>query len=296
MDQFQLARHFCHAPVKRLGSGAGSCPRLTDLHRLVDTLAWTADGRELVFSSANSLAGARFLFRMAVANRAPKREVTDTGIEGVDPAVSPDGSTLVYARQNIEETSIWRLDPTADPRTETLQPVRLISSTRRNFTADMSPDGKHLIFSSARTGRTDIWLCDVNGGNLKQVTSFGASTPRWSPDGRKVVFESTRDGKSEIYSIDMETNVVRRLTFNISADVRPSWSRDGRFVYFSSKRTGKFQIWKVPTEGGEAVQITHGGGAYAVEAMDAAATYFASHQTSRPSSATPPLTAARSTT
>lgn len=249
--------------------------RLTDIHRLVDTLTWTADGRELVFSSANSLAGARFLFRVAVAHRPPKSEVTDTGIEGVDPAVSPDGSTLVYARQNIEQTSIWRLDPAAGaPRNETLQPERLISSTRRNFTADMSPDGKRLIFSSARTGRTDIWLCDVNGGNLKQVTSFGASTPRWSPDGRKVVFESTRDGQSEIYSINIDTNAVHRLTFDISADVRPSWSRDARFVYFSSKRTGKFQIWKVPAEGGEAVQITHGGGAYAVEAMDGHTLYY----------------------
>ncbi|MGP8243045.1 MAG: winged helix-turn-helix domain-containing protein [Bryobacteraceae bacterium] len=248
--------------------------RLTDLHRIVDALTWSADGRELFLSSATTLAGARFLFRVKASRRRVNDGVTDTGIEGLDPAVSPDGSMLAYARQNIEQTSIWRLNAGGGARNATPATARLISSTRRDFTADLSPDGKRLIFSSARTGTTDIWLCDLDGGNLKRVTSFGASTPRWSPDGRQVVFESTRDGQSEIYSIDIGTNAVRRLTFDPAADVRPSWSRDGRFVYFSSNRTGRYQIWKVPAEGGVAVQITHGGGAYAVETVGGRNLYF----------------------
>jgi Tol biopolymer transport system component/DNA-binding winged helix-turn-helix (wHTH) protein len=252
--------------------------QLTDLHRIMDTLAWTADGRELFFSSSPTLAGARFLFRVNASPLRSYGEVTDTGIEGLDPAVSPDGSVLTYARQNIEQTSIWRLSAGASAQAARPAPSRLTSSTRRDFTADMSPDGKRLVFSSARTGRTDIWLCDVDGSNLKRVTSFGASTPRWSPDGRKVVFESTRDGQSEIYSIEIETNNVRRLTFDPAADVRPSWSRNGRFVYFSSNRTGRSQIWKAPADGGEAVQITRDGGAYAVETMDGRNLYYVTQE------------------
>jgi len=270
-DVFVLALSRDMAPVQ-------DPVRLTDLHRIVDTLAWTADGAELFFSSARTLAGARFLFRVNATRHSVNGEVIDTGIEGVDPAVSPDGSVLAYARQNIEQTSIWRLNAGGGAQAATPEATRLISSTRRDFTADISPDGKRLIFSSARTGITDIWLCDVDGGNLKRVTAFGASTPRWSPDGRKVVFESTRDGQSEIYSIEMETNSVRRLTFDPAADVRPSWSRDGRFVYFSSNRTGRFQIWKVPSDGGEAVQITRDGGAYAVETVDGRTLYYVTQE------------------
>jgi Tol biopolymer transport system component/DNA-binding winged helix-turn-helix (wHTH) protein len=252
--------------------------RLTDLHRIMDTLEWTADGRELFFSSAPTLAGARFLFRVSATPLRNYGEVTDTGIEGLNPAASPDGSLLAYSRQNIEQTSIWRLSAGGNATTRGPTPARLTSSTRRDFTADMSPDGKRLVFSSARTGRTDIWLCDVDGSNLQRVTRFGASTPRWSPDGRKVVFESTRDGQSEIYSIEIETNSIRRLTFHPAADVRPSWSRDGKFVYFSSNRTGRSQIWKVPAEGGEALQLTRGGGAYAVEGMDGRSLYYVTQE------------------
>jgi Tol biopolymer transport system component/DNA-binding winged helix-turn-helix (wHTH) protein len=249
--------------------------RLTDLHRIVDTLAWTGDGRALYFSSSRSLAGARFLFRVNAtppANPHDHNDPTDTGIEGVDPNLSPDGAQLVYARRNIEQTSIWRLS--AGAGSEPSLATKLISSTRRDFTADISPDGKRLVFSSARTGTTDIWVCDIDGSNLKQVTSFGATTPRWSPDGRKVAVESTRDGQSEIYVIDMITNAIRRLTFDPSADVRPNWSRDGRFIYFSSSRTGRAQIWKVSSEGGEPVQITHNGGAYAVETADGRTLFY----------------------
>ncbi len=246
--------------------------RLTDQHRIVDTLAWTADGRELYFSAARSLAGARFLSRVSVSRRRLNTDVTNTGIEGVDPNLSPDGSALAYARLNIEQTSIWRL--AAGKASEEPVTTRLVSSTRRDFTADMSPDGRRLIFSSARTGTTDIWVCDIDGGNLRRVTTFGASTPRWSPDGRKVAFESTRDGQSEIYSVDMVTNEAQRLTFDPAADVRPSWSRDGRFIYFSSNRTGRHQIWKMPAGGGEPVQITRDGGAYAVETVDGRQLYY----------------------
>ncbi len=246
--------------------------QLTNLHRIIDTVAWTPDGRELFFSAAASLAGARFLFRMR-ADQQP-RAPRETGIEGLQPAISPNGALLAYSQQNIEQTSIWRLRLDGgglDKRPET---NRLISSTRRDFTADLSPDGKRLIFSSARTGLTDVWMSAVDGSEMQRLTSFGASTPRWSPDGRRVVFESTADGQSEIYIFDIESRRARRLTFDPGADVRPSWSRDGRYIYFSSNRTGKFQIWRVPTDGGEARQITRMGGSYGVESFDGKTLYY----------------------
>lgn len=247
--------------------------RLTNLKRIVDTVAWTADGKEIFFSSARSLAGARFLFRVNVSSSVRGSPV-DTGIEGIDPAVSADGSSMAYARQNLEQTSIWRLKAGSSGQSKVTTAARLLSSTRRDFTADISPDGHQLVFSSARTGTTDIWICDLDGGNLKRITSFGASTPRWSPDGKKIVFESTRDGQSEIYWIDIQTNAIHRLTSDPAADVRPSWSRDGKFVYFSSNRTGKHQIWKVAVNSGDPIQITHGSGAYGIETPDGRFLYY----------------------
>ena len=108
LDQLQLSgRRLCCRFRATATIPAQEPIRLTDLHHIVDTLAWTVDGRELYFSAARSLAGARFLlFRVSANNRSLNSNVTDTGIEGVDPSVSPDGSALAYARLNIEQTSI----------------------------------------------------------------------------------------------------------------------------------------------------------------------------------------------
>src|SRR5258705_230791 len=66
----------------------------------------------------------------------------------------------------------------------------------------------------------------------------------------------------------------RRLTTDNATDTNPSWSRDGRWLYFSSNRTGTFEIWKMPSTGGEARQLTRGGGATAHEAADGRWIYF----------------------
>lgn len=242
--------------------------RVTDLHRLVDTIAWTADCRGLYFSAAETLAGARSIYRVDASAARLNEGLAETGIEGTDPAVSLTGSALLYVRENIEQTSVWRVEPGSPPRRS-----RLMSSTRRDYTADLSPDGKRLAFSSARSGPTEIWTSRTDGSELKRVASLGAS-PRWSPDGRRIAFESTVDGQSEIYVIDVDSGNRLRLTDQPGADIYPSWSRDGGFIYWSSDRSGKPQIWKIASRGGDPVQITRQGGVYAVEAPDGRSIYY----------------------
>jgi hypothetical protein len=77
-----------------------------------------------------------------------------------------------------------------------------------------------------------------------------------------------------LYVIDADGGVPRRLTPQPSWDVMGTWSRDGRWIYFLSDRTGTRQIWKIPAEGGEAVQVTTGGGGYAEESWGGRHLYY----------------------
>jgi Tol biopolymer transport system component len=56
--------------------------------------------------------------------------------------------------------------------------------------------------------------------------------------------------------------------------VVPTWSRDGKWVYFTSDRSGEYQVWKMPAQGGAPVQVTRGGGFYALESSDGQTLYF----------------------
>src|SRR5262249_45456311 len=149
---------------------------------------------------------------------------------------------------------------------------RLMSSTRRDYTADISAENR-LVFSSVRSGPTEIWTSNLDGSGFNRISTL-AATPRWSPDATRIAYQSTADGRSEIFVITVASGQVLRLTNGPGADIYPSWSRDGQFLYFSSDRTGKSQIWKVPSGGGQAVQITKGGGTYAVETFDGKAIYY----------------------
>lgn len=251
---------------------AGEPVRLTDARTIIGPMAWTPDSRSIVFSAATTAAGSRHLSQLVDASPGVKSAIKELGIEGDYPAIARTGLKLVYVRKNLEQSSIWRLE--LDSASSLPRQVRMVSSTRRDFTTDLASDGVHLVFSSVRSGPSEIWMSEKDGSNLRRLTSIGGSTPRWSPDGKRIVFESNHRGQPEIYVLTISTESVLRLTSDQGSNLRPSWSRDGRYVYFGSNRTGKSQIWKVPSSGGDAVQITRRGGIYAVETFDGNSIYY----------------------
>jgi Tol biopolymer transport system component len=174
--------------------------------------------------------------------------------------------------------NIWRIEARGTKGAGASPPAKLISSTRSDESPQYSPDGKKIVFSSSRTGDLELWMCDADGSNPVQLTSFDGphvGSPRWSPDGRQIAFDSTAAEHRDIYLVGVDGGRPRRLTTEPSADVRPSWSRDGRFVYFGSDRGGEWQVWKAPAEGGPAVQLTRGGGREAFESPDGRFVYYA---------------------
>ena len=102
------------------------------------------------------------------------------------------------------------------------------------------------------------------------LTSLGSTwvgSPRWSPDGATVAFDRYEHGHSAIYTVSSEGGKPLRITGDES-DTRPSFSRDGKWIYFTSNRSGTMEVWKVPPTGGTALQVTHGGGSFALESAD----------------------------
>ena len=239
-------------------------------------LAWTADGRDIVFARAGWMADAGWLWKIPRSGGEPER--LQFGQEGVEPSIR--GNRLVYARQ-VANINIWRrkLNSSLSPGPAD----RFISSTRMESGPQFSPDGSKIAFESTRSGTYEIWMCRSDGSDLIQLTHFNSSTgtPRWSPDGRQIAFDSRVPGNADIFVLDSQGGLPRRLTSESSSEVVPSWSRDGRWIYFASDRTGSQEIWKMPSTGGSAVQVTRHGGFAAVESPDGRFLYFAKGQTAR---------------
>jgi Tol biopolymer transport system component/DNA-binding winged helix-turn-helix (wHTH) protein len=233
-------------------------------------LAWTPDGRDIVFARAGWLADAGWLWKIPRAGGQPER--LQFGQEGVEPSIQ--GNRLAYARQTAN-INIWRRElkslVSAGPSD------RFIYSTRMESGPQFSPDGSKIAFESTRSGAYEIWMCRSDGTGAVQLTRLNSSTgtPRWSPDGQQIVFDSRVSGNADIFVVDSRGGSPRRLTSEPSSEVVPSWSRDGRWIYFASDRTGSHEVWKMPSGGGSPVRVTHHGGFAAFESTDGRFLYYA---------------------
>ncbi len=251
----------------------GEPKRLTFDNRQIIGLAWTADGRGIVFSSNRE--GSNSLWR--IPSQGGKVERLEIGGEDCRfPAISRQGSRLAYM-QVFEDANIWRI---AIPGASTPAgpPTKLIASTRFDGNPQFSPDGNRLVFESDRLGSGELWVCDKEGSSPVQIPSLPRSNPkhgRWSPDGRQIAFDASPEGPRDIFVVSPDGGLPRRITSEPSTDMWPSWSRDGKSIYFASDRSGTWQVWKTPVEGGQAVQVTRGTGFVAQESPDGRMVYYA---------------------
>ncbi len=214
----------------------GEPKRLTFSGEGISSLAWTPDGREIIFSSRYG--GKNRLLRVSVEGGTPQW-IAAAGNDALYPAFSRQGNRLVWSR-TTDNTDVFRLVlPEADPATRL---TNLISSTANEISPRYSPDGQRIAFESNRSGSSEIWVCGSEGDNPICLTSFRgplAGSPSWSPDGKHLAIDCRPEGNADIYVISSDGGQPRRLTSDAAEDIVPSWSRDGHWIYFSSHRSGR---------------------------------------------------------
>jgi Tol biopolymer transport system component len=257
---------------------AGSEKRLTFENRGALQPAWTADGREIIYSAQFGL------WRIDVPGPAGKtlkaEPLASLGDNVIEPVISHGGQRLTYMHL-LFHSNIWRLSvpiPEVRPDAHNGKPsmpvnraTPFLSSTRNDSAPQFSPDGRRIAFTSDRSGNIEIWVSDSDGSNSSQLTSFGGpavSTPRWSPDGERIAFDSDATGNYDIWVVGSTGGKPQRMTTHPANDGNPSWSHDGRWIYFDSARSGQQQVWKIPANGGEAIQVTRDGGFAPLESPD----------------------------
>lgn len=108
----------------------------------------------------------------------------------------------------------------------------------------------------------DIWTCDLNGKNVKRITSTPAveSNPYFSPDGKLIVFSSNRSGNTAIYTVNSEGGTPTRLSWHPSEASARGWHPNGQDILYASSRdnapTGYNKLWTVSKNGGPARKVS----------------------------------------
>jgi Tol biopolymer transport system component len=228
-------------------------------------IAWTANGREIVYGGGEPSA----LWRVHASGGTPEH-LPYAAPSASQPSISRSPQRLVYTWWIVND-NLWRLD------TRTGERKMLIGSTSYQSIPQYSPDWRKIAFQSDRSGNREVWTCDADGSNCQQITHFDGpicGTPRWSPDSRWLALDSAKEGQFEIYVVAADGGEPRRITNHPSGNVIASWSHDGLWVYSTSDRSGQYQTWKVSKDGGEPVQVTRSGGYAAFESPDGKYLYY----------------------
>jgi tricorn protease len=156
------------------------------------------------------------------------------------PAVSPDGSRIVFASGG----DLWTVAATggtahilvADPATES-RPL-------------FSPDGRQLAFVSTRTGNGDLYLLTLASGETRRLTwdDDPEQLDAWSRDGQWIYFSSASHdiaNMNDVYrdrpagGTPMEVSADRYVNEFFSAP-----SPDGRTLAFSARGNASGQWWR----------------------------------------------------
>ncbi len=239
----------------------------------IEGIAWTRDGRSLVYSTALTGLDKGRLWRVeAEAEGAPVRvEIAPLG--ALAPATSLARDRLAFVLDGTD-ADVYELEPD-----QAVKPI--LASSFSDYFPAFSPDGTRIAFESGRSGQShEIWLADADGANPVQLThgpGVWQGTPAFSPDGRQVAFTSRDETNAfnDLWVIDVAGGAPRRLTDTPTGEGMPTWSRDGRFVYFREERDYGRDIARIPTSGGASERLTRQGGVLPRVSADGKTLYYA---------------------
>jgi len=206
---------------------AGSPWRALTTNGLSKAPSWSPDGKRIAYLQQQALWSNNHIYILDAAGGAPVR-LTRTEGEYSRPRWSPDGTRLVFSAfleggSDYHEIFIVNADGSGLTNLTT-------RSSASGFEPSWSPDGARLTFVSTRdnspgTFRLDVFVVDVDGSNVRRLTSLGVHSrgPAWSPDGRQIIFSSG----GALYVMNADGSALVRLTTPPvnSWDSAPVWRR-----------------------------------------------------------------------
>lgn len=185
-----------------------------------------------------------------------QRKLTNHKGYDAEATVSPKGDLIVFTSDRSGDLELYTM------KIDGSDVKQITSGLGYDGGAFFSPDGKKLVFRASRPKtpeeiadykqllseglvaptNMEIYTCNIDGSDLKQVTSLGKANwaPFYHPSGKKIIFASnhasTRGYSFQLYMINADGSGLEQITNNSNFNAFPMFSPDGKKIVFSSNR------------------------------------------------------------
>src|SRR6476646_6301122 len=193
---------------------------------------------------------------------------TKNPIVNFEPAISPDGSEVVYMRQDSGGQDLWRVGADGS------SPQNLTEAVGEETSPEFSADGTKIAYVG--TGpkpccdpeyNNDIWVMDADGSNQTQLTKTDFPrqnlSPTWSPDGTKIAYSTTEaSGENGFHVVNAGGGGDSGPLPSGSpvSSLNLAWSPDGTKIAYQPMAGG---LWVMNPDGtGAAPLVGNTGAAY----------------------------------
>jgi Tol biopolymer transport system component len=171
------------------------------------------------------------------ASNGTQLRLTDSA--DADPAWSPSGSTIAFARGG----SIYTIKPDGTGLTELASLPGVLDHPA------WAPDGTRIVFDELSAGSDGIYVVNADGSDLTLLRAgaqaSGPGAPSWSPNGRQILFFNTprvlTGFTAEVWAMKPDGSDARRLYHSrccVGEWFPPIRSPDGRSIAFSADSAG----------------------------------------------------------
>jgi Tol biopolymer transport system component/DNA-binding winged helix-turn-helix (wHTH) protein len=230
-----------------------------------ESIDWSPDGKYLSFAERKSPSDPSCVFLLALDDL-HTRQITfpPAAILGDwDPVFSPDGKSLAFLRDNLDTQEIYIMPAEGGPLRQLTNDRRIILGISWNASGD------EIIFSSNRGGPYSLWRIPAAGGAAERLPIGGggwAQRPTVARHGNRLAYTNVQYS-SAIWRVHLPAEGApakepgRKFITSTELEEGPQFSPDAKRIVFQSTRTGTYEIWRCDSDGSNALQLTHFGGA-----------------------------------